>query len=120
MFVHMHSIVEWMGGDQVDFCARQAPPLGRPKGTEQESLFILSPNPVQGQAQLRFALPSPAAMTISIVDPLGRILHEQSSGRLAPGLHSMDVDLSDLPAGVYFLRGQTGQGDVRTLRFVKG
>ena len=68
-----------------------------------ESLSIL-PNPTSDAFGLRFELAQPALMTAELLDPLGRSVRRLFLGRQQTGEGFARFDVSDLPAGTYFLR----------------
>jgi hypothetical protein len=70
---------------------------------DQIELLGTFPNPVRQQATVRYALPEQADVTIRLYDVLGRrvrtIIQEQQQGR-----QTLQLNVSDLSSGVYFLR----------------
>ncbi len=70
-----------------------------PPGTE---LLPIIPNPVKGIPVIRFGLPEPASVKISIFDLSGRSVSEIHGDEYFQGYH--DVLLGDLPPGIYFCR----------------
>ncbi|WCL81397.1 zinc-dependent metalloprotease family protein [Saprospira sp. CCB-QB6] len=81
--------------------------------TQWAEAFSLFPNPNNGQMQLQLLLTHASQAELAIFDVLGRQLHQQSLN----GQH-FDFALSfDWPAGTYFLRLSTQQGQI-TQKFV--
>jgi hypothetical protein len=82
------------------------------RGVTEVQLLAPYPNPVRGQATVRYALPGKQETTIRLYDLLGRqvrtVVSEKEEGR-----HEQTLDVSGLSSGVYFLRLRAG-GDVRT------
>jgi hypothetical protein len=71
-----------------------------------EAVFALQgvrPNPVNGPFSVSFSLPSSAPAMLSVVDPSGRRVFEQSVGGLGAGYHVVRFD-RNLPVGVYVVR----------------
>ena len=52
---------------------------------------------------IRYTLPSPGLVTISIVDMLGRRIFSHKEGLQLPGEHRATVNLSGHSSGVYFI-----------------
>ncbi len=72
------------------------------------SPVVISPNPTNGSAQIRFADPVQAGVHVEIFDELGRSL--RSDIPAAEGSYILDVNLQDLPPATYMLRiTQQGQ-----------
>jgi hypothetical protein len=61
------------------------------------------PNPARTQATIRFAVPEQQSVTLRMYDVLGRQVQTIVDGE-REGRQSMQVNVSDLPSGVYFLR----------------
>jgi hypothetical protein len=66
------------------------------------ALLPITPNPTAGSPIIRFGLPEPASVDISIFDLSGRLISEIHGDDYSPGYH--DVLLGDLSSGVYFCR----------------
>ncbi|OZC03933.1 T9SS type A sorting domain-containing protein [Rubricoccus marinus] len=60
-----------------------------------------APNPSRGAATLRFETATPEAVRVQVVDRLGRVVLSLPERALAPGEHTIPLDLSRLSAGVY-------------------
>jgi hypothetical protein len=81
---------------------------------------MITPNPVptgQTSAELTFGLRIDAHVVITINDQLGNVVKEVFNGDLTGGMHTQALDLTGLPAGMYYVRVQTGSG-VGTARLV--
>ena len=66
------------------------------------------PNPFTDRTTVEFTLPAIEQVELEVFDLLGRrILHSEKSRRL-PGRHTIELDASTWPAGVYTLRLQAG------------
>jgi hypothetical protein len=81
--------------------------------TEAE-LLPTYPNPVRGQATVRFAVPNQQAVRIVLYDMLGRrvqtVVDTDAEGRT-----EAELDVSGRASGTYFLRMQTA-GHTETQR----
>jgi hypothetical protein len=81
-----------------------------------------APNPVQGAATLRFALPAEGAASLAIYDVSGRQVRELARGVLPAGEHERRWDGRDdagqpVRGGLYFVRLQAA-GRLLTVRMV--
>jgi hypothetical protein len=65
------------------------------------------PNPVQEQARVRFAVPGRQKAALRLYDTLGRTVRTLTEGPVN-GHQEIQVDLSGVPSGTYFLRLQAG------------
>ena len=70
---------------------------------QYETLFHIAPEPVY-----HFKLSNPAYVTLKIYNTLGVKIETITNGHLATGLHSFEFDASQLSAGVYIYKLQTG------------
>jgi PKD repeat protein len=77
----------------------------------------LFPNPVTDQLQLEFDMDRAGEVQYRVFNPEGRTLRSQSQ-TLGAGAQRLELSLSDLPAGMYFLQLQRN-GQPTTRRFVK-
>ncbi|MCB0547896.1 MAG: T9SS type A sorting domain-containing protein [Phaeodactylibacter sp.] len=90
-------------------------------GTNEPSVveeLILFPNPTNGQVVTSFNLLESSDVQISVVNLLGASISSQYLGRLPAGKQVEQTDVSQLPAGIYFLRVMA-DGKSRTVKFVK-
>lgn len=93
------------------------------KGTVAEDLKIsIYPNPVETIANFEYTLPERAGVRLQLLDVAGRPLELLVQGRRNAGQHSVQVDCSDLPGGIYYysLSGKYSRsgGTFRTVRKV--
>ncbi len=75
------------------------------------------PNPASDMATVVYS-GTGEAMTLAVVDAVGRTVLEQAVGRLAPGIQRTDLDVSGLPAGTYTMRALAADGQHGMRRFV--
>ena len=73
-------------------------------------LRAVFPNPAASAARVRFALAAPGAVRLDVLDALGREVLTLADRTFAAGDHEAEVDVSDLPAGVYVVRLATAAG----------
>ena len=91
-------------------------PMGIEGGEDPAVLALLpfSPNPSSSPA-VRFGLPEPASVELSVFDLSGRLVSENHGEEYSAGYH--DVLLEDLSPGIYFCRMISGDFTA-TQRFV--
>ncbi len=75
------------------------------------------PNPANPRTEVRYTLPAPGAVWLSVYDVRGRRLRELTLGVQVPGDHAVtwdgcDAAGRDLPSGTYLLRLQTEAGSL--------
>ncbi len=88
--------------------------LDRTGGSSSFALSPLSPMPMRaGAGILSFAVPRAASVRLSIVDLQGRTVALLSDGVREAGRYTEALDASDLPAGLYFVRMQSKNVDLR-------
>ncbi len=75
-------------------------------GMTRRALGSAYPNPATGSASIPFALPRRSDVRLTIVDALGRTMGIIEPGRLDAGDHTLAVDLTALPGGLYLYRLQ--------------
>lgn len=73
------------------------------------------PNPAQGQATVRYALPEATEVQVALYDMLGRRVATPVDGQKAAGRAHLQLRTQGLPSGTYFLRLQTSK-QTRTRR----
>ena len=67
------------------------------------------PNPVRGQATLRYGLPQSTAVTIRLYNVLGQQIATLVDGRQEAGRKEVTLNAGRLSSGVYFVRMQAGE-----------
>ena len=77
----------------------------------EANLFRLDlvPNPASGTAVATYALPVAATATISVQTLLGQTVRQLTPTRQAPGVHTQQLSLRGLAAGVYLVRLRAGE-----------
>jgi hypothetical protein len=68
------------------------------------------PNPFNSQTVIEYSIPKSGRTTVKLFDVLGRELRSLWAGEQDQGMHSITVDASGLPSGVYFYRLQSTGG----------
>lgn len=72
------------------------------------SLEDCFPNPAKEKTQVAFRINSAFYVSIDLMDKQGKKVSEWVNGNYVPGLHKVDVDLKDLPAGNYIYHMKCG------------
>lgn len=67
------------------------------------------PNPAFGRAEIGFTLATPQRATIEVFNMLGQRVSVLADREMAPGRHTVSLDTSRLPAGVYLYRLRAGE-----------
>lgn len=67
------------------------------------------PNPANNQAQISFRLIDESNIQILLFDASGRIIKDLSNKKFRAGNHHIQMDLNDLPAGIYFIQMNTNK-----------
>jgi aminopeptidase N len=80
--------------------------VGVPEKKDQSGMTLdqNSPNPASAQTRISFTLDRPMEIRLDILNPLGIVVMQPLSGNLETGSHSVEVNCSVLPSGVYFYR----------------
>ena len=95
--------------------------LDHTSGIEEEPVAPaarLYPNPVTGKACLQYQLSESSPVGITVTDLLGRTILQQNLPTQTAGSHLMELDLTELPSGVYLCRIRTDKG-TETLKVAK-
>ncbi|MBU1985462.1 T9SS type A sorting domain-containing protein, partial [bacterium] len=81
---------------------------GVPPGSPAPMTVNVSPNPFNLTTTIRYTLPAPEAVRITLYDILGREAKRLELGSQVAGEHSVSLNADDLASGVYFLHLQAG------------
>lgn len=73
-------------------------------------LFPAFPNPSQHETNFRFELAKGAKMSLRVSDALGNVVLKQDAKPYSAGRHTISLDLSGLPNGIYFCQFQLQSG----------
>ncbi len=93
-------------------------PAGGSRGGLQ--LYRHYPNPVHESATVTFELERPSVARLTVYDMLGRQRRVLNAGHRSAGVHSLDLDTSALPAGIYLLGVETaGDRQSRVMTVVR-
>jgi len=67
-----------------------------------EESYALYPNPAVGEATIAMNLNESQSMMVNVCDITGKIVANVFKGTMAAGMNSVKIDVSELPAGIYF------------------
>jgi len=79
--------------------------------------FRSYPNPFNPATTVIFSLASPARITLTVFDVLGRRMSTLAAGNFDQGTHSVRWDAGGAPGGVYVCRLE-GTGLTRALKLI--
>ncbi|MEP7217518.1 MAG: hypothetical protein ABI876_01310 [Bacteroidota bacterium] len=73
------------------------------RGTRDVMLKPIRPNPASEQAEVEYEVIESGGTQLYIADLFGRPVRRLLDGGVAPGRHVGEIDLSEIPSGVFFL-----------------
>jgi thiol-disulfide isomerase/thioredoxin len=76
-------------------------------GFKKAKLF---PNPASDISQFEFVLDQPAVLTIDIMNAFGQKISSVPSSHYISGNHQVNLNVANLPTGIYYLKVTAGQG----------
>jgi hypothetical protein len=76
--------------------------------TVQEGLRLLAANPLRDDGVIRLRLDRPGPLTVAVYDVAGRRVATLHDGTAAAGEHALCWPAGNSPAGVYYLRAESG------------
>ncbi|MEP7255011.1 MAG: autotransporter-associated beta strand repeat-containing protein [Ferruginibacter sp.] len=81
-------------------------------------LVGVSPNPVSNIAQLKINTIKNEVVDLAIVSVDGKVVY-RSSIQVQPGSSVVNMDIANLPGGIYMIKGLFSDGQTNTLKFIK-
>ena len=87
-------------------------------GESQNTEIRIYPNPAHSLATLNYSSPQPGRVRIDLLNSCGHLVRELYVSDRFKGKGTLQVDMSALPAGLYFVRIQT-PGGVQTRKMMK-
>ena len=97
------------------FPTADEPGAAQPVTTAFTEVF---PNPARTSVQAQYALGAPQAVTLELIDLLGRRVRAAELGRQGAGAHDVEIDTAGLRPGLYVLRLRGDAGAKATQRIV--
>jgi len=99
---------EWRSGGNgnnfyIDDITLSNAPLSA-ESLEREIDLNIFPNPTSQSTTVAMMLADPARVEITMIDMMGRKVMDVFAGQMMSGPHRLEVDMSGLPVGIYFLR----------------
>lgn len=91
-------------------------------GNSVASLFTLDqnyPNPARERTAIRFTLPSPAHVTLTVSDITGREVARLADGVLSAGAYEKEISVGDFTSGVYRYTLTAGTTTISRMMTVK-
>ncbi|MEA1878425.1 MAG: CotH kinase family protein [Bacteroidota bacterium] len=96
------------------------------QGEEPPDNFLLKlynayPNPFNDQVSINLSLDSTSFIELTILNPLGEVVHSFYSGSLIAGPHSFHWSPKSLGSGIYFVKLQLNNSDtmIKRLMYIK-
>ncbi len=80
---------------------------GVAEGEPLQLALDISPNPFNLSTTLRYLLPEPGEVMITLYDILGRAAYDVHLTQQSAGVHTYHLNAANLASGVYFVRMQT-------------
>ncbi len=74
--------------------------------------FSIYPNPATDNMQVNFNLNEAKNVNISIYNTLGALVFSNNKGQLSSGNHAIDINVSSLAKGVYYMKLQAGENNI--------
>ncbi|HEX2898362.1 MAG TPA: T9SS type A sorting domain-containing protein [Bacteroidia bacterium] len=111
-------VIEQRGGGRSNLWKVTFPPASNASPEAHSPLqyaIHVAPNPSNGNASIHVQVAQADAVNLAIHDLGGRQMLQADDWRLQPGINDLQLDLSELTAGMYLLRidGRLGNGWVR-------
>jgi len=90
------------------FFLKQEPIYGVSEPALEQTAMVLYPNPCSDVVRLRYLIHDIGYLKSDLFDISGRKIRELVNQKLVPGEHEIEIDVSGLPDGMYFVRVQAG------------
>ena len=71
-------------------------------------LYPAYPNPFNPETTIRFSVPEPSHVVLTVFDLLGRTIAQLADDQFQPGLYQIKFDATGLASGIYFYQIQMG------------
>lgn len=110
------------GGETANLLQRQTHTVsvdefGKHHTIQTFSLSPLYPNPTNSTVTLRYSLPKPSDVKITVYDVQGRLIHSTHLGRQSAQNHVYHWNMMPLSSGTYFIRLHANDVEVGMQRF---
>lgn len=74
--------------------------------------FEVYPNPAKDNVQLNFNLNDSKIVKVSVYNTLGAVVFSQNEGTLSSGNHTIDLNVSNLSSGIYYMNIKAGDNTI--------
>ena len=98
-----HSIEIVADGYNGMICSRE-----KEQSTNLNQLIQISPNPAKNIVFVKFSLNKPAKPIFKLFDSYGNLIKTVDKFEVLSGIQNIEIDVSQLPSGMYFLQYITG------------
>lgn len=71
-------------------------------GDTYKVLGPVTPNPISGQGNIQFTLPSAGHVTVELYDVMGQKVLTAANGMMSAGTQNVSINTTSLPAGAYY------------------
>jgi len=88
------------------------------EGFYLESEFLISPNPCSNALTIRYMTLNSGILIFDLIDITGIKVQSITFNDDEPGIYGMEIDLSNIPAGIYFCTLKTNDG-ILTRKLIK-
>lgn len=85
---------------------RATPEAATPQAAAPHVALTVTPNPAAGAARVALTLAEATTVHVQVFDALGRRVAVLAGGALGAGPHTLPLDASALPAGLYLVRAE--------------
>jgi hypothetical protein len=82
--------------------------VGMANNQAEKFNLVVFPNPAFDNARVSFNLENAEQVVVNVYDITGKVVSTSNEGTLAAGAHNIDLNVSDLPAGIYNVSIQVG------------
>lgn len=96
-------------------------PITNIPNTEVATQNLLScfPNPIQSHATIKFNLSKPSTIELILMDNSGRIINYLLSNKFfQAGIHTVPMNVSTLPKGIYYLKMNDNEVHLQSLKII--
>ena len=95
-----------------DILVSRTSSVGSSDPVQADLRFVSYPNPVDNFMDLMFRLERPTAVSVQVTDATGKEVLFLEKGTMPPGEQQLEIDLQNLPVGMYALAFRAGDSMV--------
>lgn len=82
---------------------------GTPLSKNFESNMTVYPNPMSANGAIEFEMPQTSKATVSVINIEGQVVRTYRNKQFQKGTNTMKLNVSDIPAGTYFITVTSGE-----------